>query len=139
MKSPVKDKMSSSLIGEKLAKIHNEDYASNPDHNKNMHGEGRNTSIAEKERKGKAPNKMKKSGFKMKGFSGFGNSPIKDKKFHKKNSTKEDKVGVLDHNIKHSDNIWNENHEVNAEKDRTQRKLRMDVPAIEDRFDEDES
>jgi hypothetical protein len=63
MKSPVKDKMSSSLIGEKLAKIHNEDYANNPDHNENMHGEGRNTSIAEEERK--------KGGPKMK-------SPIKD-------------------------------------------------------------
>ena len=64
-------------------------------------------------------------------------SALKDKKFHKKNSTKEDKVGVLDHNIKHSDNIWNENHEVNPEEDRTQRKLRMDVPAIEDRFEDD--
>ena len=77
--------------------------------------------------------------FKMKGFSGYGNSPIKDKKWHEDNSTKEDQIAVLDHNIKHSDNIWDENHEVNPEEDRTQRKLRMDVPAIEDRFDEDES
>ena len=64
-------------------------------------------------------------------------SALKDKKFHKKNSTKEDKVGVLDHNIKHSDNIWNENHEVNTKEDRTQRKLSMDTPAIEDRFEDD--
>ena len=59
MQSPAKDKMSSTMVGEKTAKIHNEDYANNPDHNKNMHGKGRNTSIADNEKKKRAM-KMKK-------------------------------------------------------------------------------
>ena len=69
--------------------------------------------------------------FKMKG------SALKDKKWHKANSTKEDKIGVLDHNIKHSDNIWNENHEVNPGEKWEQRKLKLHTPAIEDRFEDD--
>jgi len=57
LKSPAKDKMSSSMVGEKTAKIHNKDYANNPDHNKNMHAKGRNTSIADSEKKSPAKKK----------------------------------------------------------------------------------
>ena len=51
--SPVKDKMSTSMVSEATAKSHNADYTNNPDHLENMHGKGRNTSIADAEAKKK--------------------------------------------------------------------------------------
>lgn len=52
-RSPAKDKMSTSMVSEDTAKSHNADYANNPDHLKNMHEEGRSTSIADAESKSK--------------------------------------------------------------------------------------
>lgn len=49
-KSPMKDKLPSGAgWSEETVRAHNKDNANNPDHKENMHGEGRNTSIAEEE------------------------------------------------------------------------------------------
>ena len=51
-KSPAKDRLPSGAgWDEETVKAHNKDNANNPKHKENMHGEGRNTSIAEKERR----------------------------------------------------------------------------------------
>ena len=61
------------------------------------------------------------AGYKMKGFSGFGNSPMTKKspaKGRETWSTEDDRAQTATHNKKHADGKWNEDHQTQQDIDK---------------------